>query len=855
MIAPVYYQEGLGAETATSPLPDVVVIKFRPQQRSERQIIDKLEREMSLKHNQVMSNLLKPFHYFSLSPATTTSGGGGGIEETTASSGQGVSNAFEVVDSLSKNSNIEIVEYDWLTLDSYSSPQAFVIPNDTFWAEQQNMHGQWNMQRIDMPKAWAIEQGKPEVSIAIIDLGFDLEHPDLVFTPKSTHFNAVQALAGFSGGLPYDVDPCHPHGTFCAGIAAATLNNGEGIAGVAGLCSIMPLKCSCQELLRTTSIAACINWARWKDARVVSTSVSVGAGSKFLENAVENAWADGLVICSSAGNYIGDLDYYPPLRYPAKYANVIAVGATDEEDKRHRYGSPGDSSPDGECWGSRFGTGLNVMAPGVKCWTTDEQGADGFNNNGGPLHNSDYCMHYDKSGDAAGNYYSVMMGTSAAAPHVAGLAALLFSQYPTLTNHQVRNIIELTCDKVNPAIYPYTDYPHYPNGAWNEQMGYGRINAFKALDFADVLININSNISAPWPWDFSDIAIRPSDDNIFEPSDPNQSSEVKRGQSNILYIRVMNDGPNTARNVVVDSRIIPYVGLEFVSATDWMVTDTTHIRPTPLTSLPAQIPPGDSIIAKFEISSAQVEELYGWISSNLWQPCILASVTSDNDYAFMTASQVGGSGMVTHRNNLAQRNLSVVDYLAGGSFSFPFIASNLQSPEEMMELLIEKSKLPEDVELLLSIEEDGRALFPRVDFGAAARMTMTSKDYHTQSKKDKAENIEFLERTKIEMDLGGSGGVHTSEKGSRLDFQKPKVGGINIKGGKLILRGDKRLVKIVDSTTILRMEKQPYQIYPMALQMTVPKDAERNDTYVVRVLQRNQRGFIIGGATLLVRIK
>jgi hypothetical protein len=166
----------------------------------------------------------------------------------------------------------------------------------------------------------------------------------------------------------------------------------------------------------------------------------------------------------------------------------------------------------------------------------------------------------------------------------------------------------------------------------------------------------------------------------------------------------------------------------------------------------------------------------------------------------------------------------------------------------MMELVVEKSKLPENVELLLSIEEDGKA-FPRVDFGAA-----TSKENDRSN--DNAENIVFLDRAKIEMNLGGIRGVLTVEKGSRFDFQKSKIGRIiDVKGGELILRGNKMLVKIMDSTTIIRMEKQPYQIYPMALQVAVPEDAERNDTYVIRVSQRDQRGFTMGGATLFAHIK
>lgn len=105
------------------------------------------------------------------------------------------------------------------------------------------------------------------------------------------------------------------------------------------------------------------------------------------------------------------------------------------------------------------------------CWSTDEQGNNGYNNNndGGAL--SWACINYASSGDAAGNYFAVFDGTSAATPHVSGLAALLFSQYPALTNQQVRDIIERTCAKVSPGTYAYAYTANRPNGTWHQQMG------------------------------------------------------------------------------------------------------------------------------------------------------------------------------------------------------------------------------------------------------------------------------------------------------------------------------------------------------------------------------------------------
>jgi len=313
-----------------------------------------------------------------------------------------------------------------------------VTPDDTYFDEQ------WALDNIDAPEGWEISTGSSDIVIAIIDEGVDLGHDDLI----NKLVDGWDCVEDDDDPTPWGNDA---HGTACAGLAAADTNNVIGVAGVSWNCKIMPIRiASGQYWFWTTEEWAAngIEYASDNGADVLSNSWGGGPDSDTIHNAIIEAKnngrnGNGCVIVFSSGNSGGAVSY------PAKYTEVIAVGATDEDDIIWDYSNHGDE--------------LDVVAPSGLCnlqgniWTTDITGAAGYNNRD-PL----ILDYTDKMG-----------GTSAAAPEVAGLAGLILSVNPELTADEVQFIIESTADDVDES------------GGWDEEYGWGRINNESALLEAD----------------------------------------------------------------------------------------------------------------------------------------------------------------------------------------------------------------------------------------------------------------------------------------------------------------------------------------------------------------------------------
>jgi len=792
--APAYCAPEAGRAAVFAPLPHVLLVR---NGQTGEVTADELLGGYGFKEDEKKSALLSPFRYFEASRPEQP--------------------AYDVRARL-----LEAPESSVTDVRLENMPMVVpttVTPNDPLIAQQ------WDMTQIRAAGAgttgWDISTGVSSIVVCILDTGCDLTHPDLVFASNGINLGTMSGTGA----------PTGDHGTACAGIVAASYNNALGVAGVAGSCRILPVAF---QNWTDVEVAAGINWAVANGAAVISMSFGEYApgdgigpsGWDFtvIDPAISAATGAGVVLCAATGNE--DINTFN--RYPARNPLVIACGASDQADNRK---SP--SSPDGEGWGANWAPGVSVVAPGVLIPTTDRQGAAGYNSAAG----------------SAGDYTMTFNGTSSATPHVAGYAALLMSQYPVLSAQDVRNVIERTAAKVGTVAY--AESPGFPNGTRNQQMGYGRIDVLSGLDLADVAIrdyptDVGAEPSTPPGgdfWDFSDICIRPTDDNVFAPSNLLQSDRVERGQINYLYIRVTNVGPRDARNVTVDARITPYVGLQFVYPQDWTLIDANHVQPTPITASFPLVAAGSSAIAKFSISSAQVDTLWGWTSSHPWHPCLLADVNADNDYAFATAPLTGGD-LVVRRNNFAQKNLTVIDVIPGASLAFPFVAGHVLDKTDELELLIERMEIPARAKLMLELEAPV-ALFPHAEL----RWGRIGRPTHDR------EALVFLDRARIAVGTGAhAAGVVTLERGSRFDYgDEGGYDAIDVEGGELVLRGNRRLVQVDEDVTRIHLAKHPGGHLPMALHLDIGEHAGRGDRLMARVVQKNREGETVGGATAVYR--
>jgi subtilisin family serine protease len=288
---------------------------------------------------------------------------------------------------------------------------AFIEPDAEVKAYAQTIP--WGIEKVKAPAVHSKGSTGSGIKVAVLDTGILLNHPDL------------QVSGGYdtTGKGSYNDD--NGHGTHVAGSIAA-LNNTIGVLGAAPSAKLYAVKVLNSAGSGTYSnIIAGIEWAINNDIDVINMSLGGSSGSTALEQACNSAYNAGVLVVAAAGNEGTSSGSNECIGYPARYSSVMAVGSITSSNVRSSFSSTGST--------------LEIMAPGSNIYSTTYNGS-----------------------------YGTMSGTSMACPHVAGVAALVWSAKPSMTNVQLRNALNLTA-----------------NDMWNDSWRYGNglVDALAAYNY------------------------------------------------------------------------------------------------------------------------------------------------------------------------------------------------------------------------------------------------------------------------------------------------------------------------------------------------------------------------------------
>lgn len=318
---------------------------------------------------------------------------------------------------------------------------------------------QWNLDALNLPQAWRLEQGTPEVTVAVVDSGIARHHPELrsqlwqnpgeipnngldddengyIDDINGWDFSDAPTLQGHGDWTERDNEPDDEtgHGTHVSGIIAAEANNGIGIAGIAWGCRLMPLRAGFKvgpgAFLQNDDLAAAIAYAADNGAQVINMSWGDTVNAFIIEDAVAYAYSRRCVLVGAAGNSQSLGSYYP-----AALKTVMSVAGLEKS---------------GQLGVSNFGASIDIAAPGDEILSIDME-----------------------------QPYAYRSGTSMAAAHVSGVAALVLSANPTCANTQIHQWLTGTAREISlPSV-----------------VGAGLVDAYAALTVQTGLI---AHIAVRW---------------------------------------------------------------------------------------------------------------------------------------------------------------------------------------------------------------------------------------------------------------------------------------------------------------------------------------------------------------------
>ncbi|MGD2113205.1 MAG: S8 family serine peptidase [Gammaproteobacteria bacterium] len=344
---------------------------------------------------------------------------------------------------------------------AYAEPnyrrRATLAPDDTNYPQQ------WHYPLINLPQAWDITTGMDTVIVAVVDTGILSGHPDLQ-GQIGQGYDFIRDTANALDGDGIDADPEDPgdagvagnssfHGTHVAGTVAAATNNATGVAGAGWATTLMPLRAlgltggTSYDIMQAVRYAAQLpndsGGIPAQRADIINLSLGGYSFSQSEQDVFNQARNQGVMIVAAAGN-----DASGNLFYPASYNGVISASAVDINRQATPY--------------TNFGTMIDIAAPGGN--TATDINGDGYPD--GVLSSSGD----DSTGSPPQFLYRFLQGTSMAAPHVAGVLALMKAATPTLTPADIDNLLvngQLTTDLGAPGR--------------DDIYGHGLIDAHKAV--------------------------------------------------------------------------------------------------------------------------------------------------------------------------------------------------------------------------------------------------------------------------------------------------------------------------------------------------------------------------------------
>lgn len=738
---------------------------------------------------------------------------------------------------------------------------------------------------VDAHDAWHTTLGDPNIRVAIVDVGIDINHEDL-----NTPGKIVDALD--LDVTPPDNNPAGgSHGTSCAGVAVAAQNNNRGVSGIAPGCRLIPIRAASDQTSTQVRLAQAFQYAADRQADVISCSLGPDGVPWLLTDVLREAFdyattygrnGRGSVIFWAGGNGNESIS----TDQIVSYERTIAVGASTNQDRRAGY--------------SDFGPELDIMAPSnggtLGITTTTNSGT-------GPT-----------TVDPSGNYTDSFGGTSSASPLAAGVGALVLSVNRDLSWEEVRQVLLDSADKIDAATNPYNPAPAgRPPGTRNDRYGYGRVNAQRAIQLAqagsarDLYIrdSVADTGAVPQPnwgfWDSPDIWVRNNDDG------GTTHQNTLRGQDNYLHARVWNRGTQASLPCWARFYITTFAGTQFRYPYDYKPDTTTasaggtagNLRPRAQFPAPATyligvqrieaIPAGGNVIAKVRWEQTLIPPAANW------HPCLLVEISPHDGPA-----PVGQ--YMWENNNLGQKNITIIDARRGQLIEFPYRFSHLAAQDRFITLNVRKARVPRDwqvfvdvkrPELLAAIASAAGITPPTIPVTPVAPVTPATPvspiplvSPITSLQPDFPWRLTFLEETRIAL---APAEIRTEEEGFVITF--PRGSSVEIGRGRIAdLLAEEELESLemeedaeeLEEERALRASRPAFSIAALeginvlalnpasklarikvpltqpgwreaSLKVRIPDHAAPGD-YVFDVAERNSRGQLVGGVRLQVNV-